>query len=178
VGLLFVGMAVGMSNFGAAVGVSCAGVDRHTRLRIIACFLVFETGMPLVGLALGDAVASTVGGAGHWLAGGLLVAVGVVSAVQAQRGNLGFLSGNLSLERIVVGSLVLSIDNLVVGFALGAFGVPVVVAALVIGAISVSMSVVALELGSRVTQGVGRDGELLAAVILICVGFAVLANVI
>jgi len=107
----------------------------------------------------------------------LLVAVGIGSAVQARRGELGFLSGNLSLERILVGSLVLSIDNLVVGVALGAFGVPVVVAALVIGAISVSMSVVAFELGSRMATKVAYDGELLAATVLICVGLAVLANV-
>ena len=177
-GLFVVGFAVGMSNFGAAVGVACAGVDALTRRRIIACFLVFETGMPLVGLALGDALASTIGATGRWLAGGLLIAVGVGSAVQARRGELGFLSGSLSLERIVVGSLVLSIDNLVVGFALGAFGVPVVVAALVIGAISVSMSVVALELGSRMATKVAHDGELLAATVLIGVGLLVLANVI
>jgi len=178
VGLVFVGMAVGLSNFGAAVGVSCSGVDRRTRLQIVACFLVFETGMPLVGLAVGDAVASTVGGAAHWVAGALLIAVGVASGVQARRGDIGLLSGGLSLDRILFGSLVLSLDNLVVGFALGTFGVPVVVAALLIGAISVAMSVMALELGSRMTRGIGRDGELLAAVILIGVGFAVVANVI
>jgi manganese efflux pump family protein len=176
--LFLIGIAVGMSNFGVAAGVACAGIDVQTRRRIIGCFWVFETGMPLVGLALGDALAATFGGAGHWLAGALLVAVGFVSVVQALRGGLGVLSGVHSLGRIVAGSLVLSIDNLVVGFALGAFGVPVVVAAVVIGAISVSMSVIVLELGSRMATKAGRDGELLAALILIGVGLAVFTNLI
>jgi manganese efflux pump family protein len=177
VGLLLVGIAVGMSNFGAAIGVACSGVSRSTRIQIVGCFFLFESGMPLVGLAVGGAWAAMFGATGRWLAGALLVGVGVAAAAQARR-DQSPLAGRLSFDRIVIASLVLSIDNLIVGFALGAFGVPVVVAALVIGTISVLMSMVALELGSRLGARAGHDGELLAALILIAVGIAVLAGVI
>ncbi len=41
-------------------------------------------------------------------------------------------------------------DNLAVGFALGAYRVSLPVAALVIGAVSVAMSLAGLELGARI----------------------------
>jgi putative Mn2+ efflux pump MntP len=177
VGLVLVGMAVGMSNVGAAVGVACAGVDRRTRAWILGCFFVFETGMPLVGLAIGDGLSSAVGASGRWLAGALLIGVGVGAVVHARRGSDHAFTQRLSVGEIVGASFVLSLDNLVVGFALGTFGVPVLVAALVIGAISVSMSAIALELGSRLA-GLVQNSELLAATVLIVVGCAVLTHML
>jgi putative Mn2+ efflux pump MntP len=168
-------MAVGMSNVGAAVGVACAGVDRRTRAWILGCFFVFETGMPLVGLAIGDGLSSAVGASGRWLAGVLLVGVGVVAVVHARRGTDHAFTQSLSVGEILGASFVLSLDNLVVGFALGTFGVPVLIAALVIGSISVSMSAIALELGSRLARLV-QNSELLAATVLIVVGCAVLTH--
>jgi putative Mn2+ efflux pump MntP len=60
-GLILVAMAVEMSNVGASVGLACAGIDRRTRAWILGCFFAFETGMPLVGLAIGDGLSSAVG---------------------------------------------------------------------------------------------------------------------
>jgi putative Mn2+ efflux pump MntP len=174
-GLILVAVAVGMSNVGAAVGVACAGIDRRTGAWILGCFFVFETGMPLVGLAIGEGLSSAVGASGRWLAGALLVGVGVGAVVHARRGSDHVFTQRFSVGEIVGASFVLSIDNLVVGFALGTFGVPVVIAALVIGSISVSMSAIALELGSRLARLV-QNSELLAATVLIAVGFAVLTH--
>jgi putative Mn2+ efflux pump MntP len=53
----------------------------------------------------------------------------------------------------------------------------VLIAALVIGAISVSMSAIALELGSRLA-GIVQSSELLAATVLIVVGCAVLTHML
>jgi len=65
------------------------------------------------------------------------------------------------------------VGNLAVGFALGAYRVSLPVAALVIGAVSVAMSLVGLELGARIGAVAGRRGEVLGAVVLIAVGVAV-----
>ena len=49
---------------------------------------------------------------------------------------------------LLVSGAALSIDNLAVGFALGAFHVSLALAAIVIGVISISMSLIGLELAA------------------------------
>jgi manganese efflux pump family protein len=48
-------------------------------------FGLFEGGMPLLGLLLGQSLASTLGHAAHWIGAALLVATGLYAVVQAIR---------------------------------------------------------------------------------------------
>jgi manganese efflux pump family protein len=77
--------------------------------------------------------------------------------------------------RVVVSALALSGDNLAAGFALGAYHTGLAVAATVIGAVSVAMSLAGLELGARVGVAAGNRSELIASAMLIAVG-AVIAT--
>jgi putative Mn2+ efflux pump MntP len=172
--LILTALAVGMSNFGAAIAVGSAGVDGRTKRWILGSFLVFETGMPLMGVVLGDLLSRTLGGAGHWLAGLLLLTVGAASLLPERRREGVSLVG-LTPRRIVFGALVLSLDNLAVGFALVAFGVPLLAAAAVFGVVSVSLALVGFELGAHVARLV-RNTDALAASVLIVVGLGVLAH--
>jgi putative Mn2+ efflux pump MntP len=76
---------------------------------------------------------------------------------------------------VVVSALALSGDNLAAGFALGAYHTGLAVAATVIGAVSVAMSLAGLELGARVGVAAGNRSELIASAMLIAVG-AVMAT--
>ena len=76
--------------------------------------------------------------------------------------------------RLLVTGLALSIDNLAVGFALGTFHVGFAV----IGAVSVAMTLLGLELGSRLSARAGGRGELFGGLVLIGVGVAVAAGVL
>jgi manganese efflux pump family protein len=51
--LLLLAVALGLSNFAAAIGIGVRGVRRGAMVRIAVVFGVFEAGMPLLGLALG-----------------------------------------------------------------------------------------------------------------------------
>ena len=79
---------------------------------------------------------------------------------------------------MLVTGAALSIDNLAVGFALGTFHVSLALAAIVIGAISVSMSLAGLELGNRIGTRTGGRGELLGGLVLIGVGVAVASGIV
>ena len=79
---------------------------------------------------------------------------------------------------MLVTGAALSIDNLAVGFALGTFQVNIAVAAVVIGAVSITMSLLGLELGSRLGTRTGDRGELVGGVVLIGVGAAIAAGVL
>jgi putative Mn2+ efflux pump MntP len=176
--LRLVAASVGMSNFAAAVALGVSGVDARTRLRVGLVFGVFESGMPVVGLLLGEQVAGPLGHAARWVGAGLLIAVGLYAVVSAIRGR-----GSETDKappgqwwRLVLSGLALSLDNLVVGFALGTYQTSVLVGAITIGAVSVGLSLLGLELGARIGRLARGRGEQLAGLMLISVGVAIAAG--
>jgi putative Mn2+ efflux pump MntP len=191
--LLLVAVSLGLSNFAASVGLGASGVDRRTRLRVGLVFGFFETAMPIIGLLAGRGAAGALGPATRWLGAGLLIATGVYGLVQALRSARDAAStGTPSsgppsapppsepqrLGPLLVTGLALSVDNLAVGFALGAVHVSLPVAVIVIGAVSVTLSLLGLELGHRLSTRIGGRGEILGGLVLIGVGIAVAAGLL
>lgn len=192
--LLLVAVSLGLSNFAASVGIGVAGLDGRTRLRVALVFGAFETTMPIIGLLLGHGLAGALGRAAHWIGAGLLIATGLYALAQARRGagreadasQAGTSRADAdragpagqAISGLLVTGLALSIDNLAVGFALGAYRVSFTVAAIVIGAVSVALSLLGLEIGVRIGTRAGDRGEIVGGVVLIGVGIAIAAGVI
>ena len=180
--LLVLAVVVGLSNFAGAVGIGVSGVSGATRVRIAVVFGLFEAGMPVLGLALGHGLAGGLGHASHWIGGGVLIAVGVISLVLARRGPKPEAAEGperarpFGTGRAVVTGVALSVDNLAAGFALGTYRTSLAVAATVFGAVSVIMSLVGLELGARIGAAAGDRGELVASAMLVAVGAAMAAG--
>jgi manganese efflux pump family protein len=177
VALLLVAVSVGASNFAAAIAIGVTGVDGRTRLRVGAVFGVFEGGMPIVGLALGAQLAWTLGHTARWVGAGLLIAVGAYGLINSLRGRHAAVITARS-GRLILAAFALSLDNLVVGFALGTYHTSIVAGALIIGAVSVTLSLLGLELGARAGRLTGDRGEQLAGLLLISVGVAIAAGAI
>ncbi|HEY3978041.1 MAG TPA: manganese efflux pump [Streptosporangiaceae bacterium] len=196
--LLVVAVSVGLSNFAASIGLGASGATRRTRLHVALIFGLFEGGMPALGLLLGRSLAGTLGDAAHWAGAGLLIATGGYALLQAARATRAARGARpadgvppdpaappgpagQSLGRLLVTGLALSMDNLVVGFAVGTFPVSLVTAVAVIAAVSVALSLVGLELGSRLGARLGARtgsrGEVLSGLALIGVGIALAAGV-
>jgi putative Mn2+ efflux pump MntP len=201
--LLLLAVALGLSNFAAAIGIGVSGVRGRDRVRIAVVFGVFEAGMPVLGVLLGQGLASSLGHVARWLGGAALIVIGVTGLVLARRGSRPAggpagdggpapgrpasgrpasgrpASGRPSwrLGRVVASGLALSADNLAAGFALGAYHTGLAVAATVFGVVSVVMSLAGLELGAALGAGASDRCELVASVMLIAVGSAVAAGV-
>ena len=191
--LLLVAVSLGLSNFAASVGLGASGVDRRTRLRVGLVFGFFETAMPIIGLLAGRGAAGALGHATRWLGASLLIATGIYSLAQALRSARDAAGAGTQSEppqsespqsepqplgRLLVTGLALSVDNLAVGFALGAVHVSLPVAVVVIGAVSVTLSLLGLELGHRLSTRIGGRGEVLGGLVLIGVGIAVAVGVL
>lgn len=71
----------------------------------------------------------------------------------------------------------LSIDNLVVGFALGTYKVSIALAVIVIAVVSVGMSLVGLEIGARLGASVEKWSSEIGGLVLILVGIAIATRV-
>lgn len=185
--LLLVAASVGLSNLAAAIGIGFGGVTARTRVRVALTFGVFEAGMPIVGLVVGAGVASGIGHLARWIGAAVLIGIGVVTVIQAWR-QPAQASGDPphpgqplqtdSLGRLIISAFALSLDNLAAGFALGTMHVGVAEGAIVIGVVSVVLSLAGLELGGRIGAAAGRRGEQIGGAILVGVGVALAAGVL
>jgi manganese efflux pump family protein len=182
IALLLAASAVGLSNLAASIGIGVTGVDARTRWKVGVVFGAFEAGMPIVGLLIGQRFATDLGQVVRWPGAVLLMLIGglgVLRSVRARRANppSGDAHARAAVSprgtvRLLASGLVLSMDNLVVGFALGTYGIGVAVGAIVIGAVSVVMSLAGLELGGLLGRWADRRSEQVSSLILILVGAA------
>jgi manganese efflux pump family protein len=173
--LLVVGAVVGANNFAVALALGALGQARR-RWRIAGTFGVFESALPLVGLAIGSAVGEQVAGAGRWIAAALLVALGAVAlraagydvADDERLGRRATTWGGLTAL-----AAALSLDNLVAGFALGLGEVAPLLLAGVIGACSTSFTLIGLQIGSEGRRHWETPAEIASGVVLIALAVAV-----
>lgn len=175
-GVLVVAVSLGLSNLAAAVGIGLTGLGPGTRRRVAWVFGTSEAVMPLVGLAIGRGVAGDLGSATRGLGAALLIAIGAWTVIRGLQADPRRPPASDRLGRLALTGLALSVDNLIVGFAIASFDVPILVTAAVIGVVSLAMSLVGLELGSRLGAGTRTRGEVLGGVVLIGVGVAVAAG--
>jgi manganese efflux pump family protein len=189
IALLLAAVAVGLSNLAASIGIGITGVTARTRLQVGLVFGVFEAGMPIVGLLIGQRIARDLGQAVRWPGAVLLIIVGASGLVRSLRESRRRADGPeespnpgaqpktarpaAGLGRLLVSGFVLSLDNLVVGFALGTYQISILAGAALIGAVSVVMSLAGLEFGGLLGRWVGERGEQMSGVILILVGAAI-----
>lgn len=173
--LLLVAVSVGLSNFAGAIGIGLSGIDARTRIRVGLAFGLFEGLMPVAGLLIGRQVATVLGGSGRYFGAAALVLTGLYTIWEARRAKAeeDRQGGRLNNRQLLVLAAVLSIDNLVVGFALGVNRISILLAAIVIAVVSVAMSLLGLELGSRLGSRVEEWSEELGGAVLILVGIGI-----
>jgi manganese efflux pump family protein len=171
--ILFVAVALGLSNLAASIAIGLQGVNGTMRRDIILIFGFFEAAMPVLGLLIGRRLVDSVGSSASYAGGGLLVLTGIYTLVQARRESSSAVSHSSRRGGLIVTGAALSIDNLIVGFALGTYKVPVVLGALTIAVVSVAMSLIGLELGHRLGASVEKWSGELAGAVLIVVGILI-----
>ena len=182
-GLLLVSISVGLSNFAGAIGIGLSGISAWTRLRVGIAFGLFEALMPIAGLLLGQAVAGYLGHVAKYVGSAILILVGVYTIWQGRRvtsetEHPAPQRAEIETNRLIITALALSIDNLAVGFALAVYRIQIVLAAVTIGVISVVLSLVGLELGSRLGTRIEAWSEELGGAVLILVGLAIAVGIL
>ncbi|SRR5579883_272009 len=176
--ILLVSISLGLSNFAAAIAIGISGVDHKTRIKTALAFGFFEAVMPIVGLLIGQRIASRLGNATNYLGAVLLILTGSHTIWQSLKGHSSEVtrprgSTLQQFKQLLIAGFALSIDNLVVGFALSLYDVPIALTAGIIAFISIGMSLIGLELGQRLGERFERWSEVIGGVILILVGLAI-----
>jgi putative Mn2+ efflux pump MntP len=182
-------LPLGMDSFAVAAALGAAGLAGfRERLRVSLIFVVFEAGMPLIGLAAGRGIARAVGSVADYLAGAAVIALGIfmlasggadeegaAGRLAATRGGAGGegAAGRLAARRsaaaIALG-LSISLDEFAIGFSLGLVRLPVLPVIAAIAVLALVASQAGLAVGGRISERLRERAEQLAAVALIVLG--------
>jgi len=178
--LLFV-LPLGVDTFAISAAVGANRPTGSTRWRISAIFVIFEGGMPLVGLVLGASIGHTVGSVADYLSGGLLVLLGgYLWWVEDDDDEIAKARRLTSAHGLALVGLALSIslDELAIGLGLG-LGANFTIPAIIVTVIAIQTLIVSqlgLSFGIRISERLRECIERLAGPMLIVLGIYLLVE--
>lgn len=178
--ILLIGLAMSTDAFAAAIGKGAA-MDRPRFAQALRAGLIFgvvEGITPVIGWLLGTAASKYVEAWDHWIAFGLLVALGlhmIWQALKLEDEAAGPKAGaNSGVFALALAGLATSIDAMAVGVGLALADVSIAVVAVVIGLCTFVMVTLGIMLGRALGVMIGKRAEIAGGVILIVVGSAIL----
>ena len=176
-------LALGMSvdAFAAALARG-AGSLHYTWRQTVKTALIFgivETITPLIGWLAGSMAQKFIAEYDHWLAFGLLLALGLKMIWGALHNNdeADAADGNrtdATLLLTVITAIATSIDSMVVGVGLAFLDANIWLTALAIGISTTIMAAIGLRLGRLLGQKIGSRAEMVGGVVLIGIGTFIL----
>jgi manganese efflux pump family protein len=164
-------LPLGLDSFAVAAAAGAAGLTGAARWRLSALLAVFEAGMPLVGLALGVPLAHVAGAAAGRVAALVLIVVGgwMLFSGDAEEESARSLAGAHGLALLGIGASV-SLDELAIGFSLGASPFPVTWVVVAIGVQAFIAAQLGVRLGARLGEHLREGAERLAGLALTALG--------
>ena len=171
-------LPLGVDSFAVAAALGAARpAGMAMRLRISLIFVIFEAGMPLIGLAAGGGLARVIGTTADYLAGAAVIGVGVwmLAGRDDDEDKAERLSGTHGLAVIALG-VSISMDELAIGFSLGLVRLPVVPVIVASGGQALVASQLGLALGAVVGERFRERAEQAAALALIALGGYLIAE--
>jgi putative Mn2+ efflux pump MntP len=175
--VIAVGLA--MDCFAVSLGIGTGGQVRDTRskLRLAFHFGIFQAGMTLLGWLAGSAVAQFIGGVDHWVALGMLAYVGINMIRSGLKTSEDSYQSDPSRGRfLVMLSVATSLDAMAVGLSMAMLHTPVWFPSLIIGGVSLVLSVVGLLAGAKLGEKFGKRMEIIGGLILIGIGIRILID--
>jgi manganese efflux pump family protein len=173
-------LPLGLDSFAVAAAIGAVQeTTARQRLRISLVFVIFEGGMPLIGLAMGSALARGIGHVADYLAAAAVIGIGawmLIAGDTDEEEKAGRLASSRGLALIALG-VSISLDELAIGFSIGLTHLPV---AAVIVAIALQ-ALVAAQLGLAVGARIGarwreRAGQLAGIALILLGGYLIAAQ--
>jgi len=166
-------LPLGLDSFAvaAAIGASRA-LSGWQRLRISLVFVIFEGGMPLIGLGLGTALARGIGQVADYLAGAAVIAIGAWMLLAGDKDDeerAARITTSRGLALIAVG-LSISLDELAIGFTIGLAHLPVTAVIVAIALQAFLAAQLGLAIGAKIGERWRERAEQIAGITLILLG--------
>ena len=172
-------LPLGLDSFAVAAAIGAAQLTSGwQRLRISLIFMIFEGGMPLIGLALGSALAHGIGVVADYLAAAAVIGIGLwmlLSDDEDEENKAARITTSRGLALLGLGISV-SLDELAIGFSIGLTRLPVIIVIIAIAAQAFLAAQLGLATGARIAERWRERAERLAGIALILLGIYLIAE--
>jgi putative Mn2+ efflux pump MntP len=175
--IVFIALGLAMDACAVAVGCGASGQARGARagLRLAFHFGLFQFMMPVIGWAIGVSIAHIVAAWDHWIAFALLVFVGA----RMIRAGFSPTVNNWTSDpsrgfTLVMLAFATSIDALAIGLSLAMLSVSIWYPSVVIGVVTVGVSMGGFQFGSALGVRFGKRMEIAGGMILCLIGLRIL----
>jgi putative Mn2+ efflux pump MntP len=172
-------LPLGLDTFALSAALGVVGLTNKDRLRVSLLFTVFEAGMPILGILVGQAIGKVFGAwAGYGgilfllVAGALLLRPGQDDNAEDRR--LKLLAQARGLAVIDLG-LSISVDELTVGLSAGLLAIPIAIAVVWIAIQAFLLAQAGMRFGHRIGAELRERSEKVAGASLIAVALILLA---
>ncbi len=175
--ILLIAVGLAMDAFAVSVGKGLSVQKTRPKHYLIVglWFGGFQALMPVIGYALAAAFERYITAVDHWIVFGLLLLIGANMIREGLSGDEEKSSGLFGAGAMLPLAVATSIDALAVGITFGLVrGVPIGVAATIIGVITFLISAVGLKIGNVFGTKYKSKAEIAGGVILILIGVKVL----
>lgn len=175
---IVIGVGLSMDAFAASMckGLSMNEINHKKAVAIAGFFGISQALMPVLGWVLGIKFISYISPIDHWIAFGLLGAVGakmIIDSFKTEKENEKCDEKFSYLELFLL-AIATSIDALVVGLSFGILGSPIVIASIVIGVTTFSMSFAGVYMGYYIGGKFRKAAEIIGGTALILIGLQIL----
>ena len=177
--ILVIAFALSLDAFAVSLAASTSGyvTDKRAAFRLSFHFGLFQFLMPVMGWALGAAIAVSLGAIDHWIAFAMLAFVGV----RMIRSGVNHHSGRQTDDPsrgvlLVMLAIATSIDAMAVGLSMAMLGIAVWYPSIVIGIVTSGMCVLAIMGGHRVGGWMGNRAQVVGGVILLLIGVRIVIS--
>lgn len=166
-------LPLGLDSFAVAAAIGATRLTTwRERLRISVIFVIFEGGMPLIGLGLGSALAHGIGNIADYLAAAAVIAIGtwmLLAGDADDEETAGRIAASRGLALLALG-ISISLDELAIGFSIGLAHLPVTTVIVAIAAQAFLAAQLGLAIGAKISETLRELAEQIAGAALILLG--------
>lgn len=175
--ILIIAIGLAMDAFAVSIvsGLTLAHIRVRNALTVALFFGSFQALMPLIGWLSGNTLKGYISGFDHWVAFGLLCAIGCKMIYESFK--LESDKENVDPQKIgalFVLAIATSIDALAVGISLSFLDVAIIIPALIIGLVTFLLSFGGVYVGNKFGHFFERKMELVGGLVLIGIGIKIL----
>jgi putative Mn2+ efflux pump MntP len=174
--VLAIGLAMDATAVAASRGMMAPRIGWRQVAIVAVLFGGFQALMPMIGWLIGERIGPLVRAWDHWIAFGLLAAIGGKMIWEAWKGGQDdpVVGDPFGLRVMVVLAIATSIDALAAGLTLPMLNAPFVLSLVTIGVTTAVLSALGLFAGRRFGAMLGKRLDVLGGVVLIGLGAKIL----
>jgi len=171
-------IAVGLAMDAFAVSITCGLTLKKLKIKhafaIALSFGFFQGVMPIIGWLAGVGFRNFISSIDHWIAFGLLIAIGVKMIYESFKLESSVKNRELSWTFLLFLSIATSIDAFAVGLSFSFLKVEIITPSCIIGVVAFILSMTGVVVGKKIGHLFERKIEVFGGIILILIGVKIL----